>query len=70
MNYECVCDPQNYQYYIYAGLGVLVLLSETLGISQKIKSNSIVQLVMGVVNKVKPTQTENKSPPQEPLATP
>jgi hypothetical protein len=38
-------DCPNYEYYIYSALGLIIVVSETLGLTNKIPQNSILALL-------------------------
>ncbi len=52
-----VCPSNNYEYYIYSGLGLLVVISESLGLTKCIKSNSILEAIYLNVRGVLQTKT-------------
>lgn len=64
---DTVCNKQSYQYYVYAALGLMVFASESLGLTQRIKSNSMVQLVVGAL---KPLLGNNKAKHADETPTP
>lgn len=64
------CDKDNYQYYVYGVLGIIIFASETLGITKRVQSNSIVQILMGMVKSVMPkTQVAPEQQTQDTAAT-
>lgn len=56
-------NDNSYQYYIYAGLSALVLLSEALGLTKNIPPNSILQaaafICQNIADKYKTPSNDN-----------
>jgi hypothetical protein len=46
------CQNTYYEYGIYAVLGTLLVASEALGITKNVKPNSLLDIVLGIVNGV------------------
>jgi hypothetical protein len=58
-----------YEYYIYAGLGLLLVVSETLGLTKSVQPNSILQ-VAGIVGSFLNKIASKRTPQDVTLTTP